>query len=629
MQIEVSSVSRKSQTLSNTAAAAYIISQEDIRRSGATSIPEALRLAPGLEVAQIGSSTWAITSRGFNDQYASKLLVLMDGRTVYTPLFSGVFWDLQDTLMEDIEQIEVIRGPGAAMWGANAVNGVINIITKKTKDTRGTLFVAGAGDQERGFAGFRHGGSFGEDGNYRIYGKGFDRNDTTNTAGQTQDDAWRSGQAGFRIDRNISLDERFTLQGDAYRKSVGNPFRSNAILTAPYTNYIPHNDQAHGANLMARWKNTLPNGSETSLQGYYDRTQFSALALSNATDTYDIDFQHRLHPNTTHDLMWGANYRYIRSTSDNTADIAFTPQSFGYQNVSLFVQDDIALQPEHLRLTLGTKAEKSHFGGMQFQPNARLLWTPDSTNTLWFAASRASRTPSLGEEQSTIALSVTPPPPLPIQAVISGNLNLAAEKVTAFEAGYRTLWEPRFSSDIAIFSNRYSNLIQRVLVSGTPALVMTPVAHLALPLTFANATTTTTTHGLELSAEWRPLDRVNLDGMLTYLKIQTPPWDGVTVDDARLIPRTQQSLRCRIDISEKTRLGFTLRHVGNIPSPSQGVPAYTAADAHLSYTPHKGLDISLVGRNLFDPQHTEFSTSASTPASQIPRDLYIKATWSY
>jgi iron complex outermembrane receptor protein len=641
MQIEVSSVSRKSQTLSNTAAAAFVISQEDIHRSGATSIPAALRLAPGLEVAQIGTHKWAITARGFNDTYANKLLVLIDGRTVYTPLFSGVFWDLQDTMMEDIERIEVIRGPGAAMWGANAVNGVINIITKKAKDTRSDLLVAGAGNQERGYAGFRHGGSFGDDGSFRVYGKGLARDASVNAAGQTQDDAVRSGQLGFRIDRNISNDDRLTLQGDAYQKSSGNPFRSNAVLAPPYTSYTQHDDSVLGGNLLARWESTLSNGSEISLQGYYDRAQFSALAVSSAVDTYDIDFQHRLHQNATHDLMWGGNYRHIYSVSGNTTDITFTPANIGYQNVSVFAQDDIALTPERLRLTLGAKAEKSYFGGMQLQPNARLLWTPNSTNTVWFAVSRASRTPSQGEEQSTLSLGVIPPSASPFnqlnpstyptQMTISGNPNLAAEKMTAYEAGYRTEWSVHLSSDIAAFSNHYSNLIQRGFVNPYPYVdpvpVFVPVPHLTLPLAFTNATTTTMVNGLELSAEWRPLDWMRLNGMLTYLKMQAPPWDGVDVDAARLIPRTHESLQCRMDLNEKTKLDFTVRHVGNIPSPTQGVPAYTAVDARLGYTPHKGLEFSLVGKNLFEARHTEFSQSSSVPPSQIPRSIYAMITW--
>ena len=638
MQIEVSSVSRKSQTMSSTAAAAFVINQEDIRRSGAASIPEALRLAPGLEVAQIGASSWAITSRGFNGFYANKLLVLMDGRTVYTPLFSGVFWNLQDTMMEDIERIEVIRGPGAAMWGANAVNGVINIITKKAKDTRGDLIVAGTGNRQRGFAGFRHGGLFGNDGSYRIYAKGFSRNVSVNASGQSLDDAWRSGQLGFRLDRNISADGRLTLQGDAYQLSTGNPLQLPFILVPPYINYVPNDAQWHGGNLMARWESALSNGSEISLQGYFDRVQYSGLAFSDTRDTYDIDFQHRLHPSAMHDLMWGANYRYIRGTMVNTADMVFTPPNFGYQNVSMFVQDDIAMVAERLRLTLGIKAEHSHFGGMQFQPNARLLWTPDNTNTVWIAVSRASRTPSQGEKQSAITVSVIPPATaqnptsLPIQIGISGNPNLAAERMTALETGYRAEWGAHFSSDITAFSNHYSNIIQRAFVNPFPYLdaqpAPLPVMHFSAPLTFINTANTATINGLELSAEWMPLDWIRLKGMFTYLKMQAPPWDGISDDAARLIPRTHESLSCRTDLSATTKLDFTLRHVGNIPSPTQGVPAYTAVDVRLGYTPHKGLELSLVGQNLFDARHSEFSNSTSSiPPNQIPRGMYAKITW--
>lgn len=635
MQLKVSTVSRKSQTLSQTAAAAFVITQEDIRRSGAMSIPEALRLAPGLDVAQIDASNWAITSRGFNGKYANKLLVLMDGRTVYTPLFSGVFWNLQDTMMEDIDHIEVIRGPGAAMWGSNAVNGVINIITKKAKDTRGNLLVAGGGNQQRGFAGFRHGGQLGSNGNYRIYGKGFERHDTVSASGQNQNDSWRSGQFGFRMDQSISNKDKVTLQGDAYRMNVGAPFRSNAVFTPPYSSYIPQDDLSSGGNVLARWESTFSDGSEIKLQGYYDRVQFDAPALSNAVDTFDIDFQHRLHLSEMHDVMWGADYRHIRSASDNTADISFSPETINYQNFSFFAQDEIALVAERLSLTLGAKIEESHFGGTQFQPNARLLWTPDRKNSVWFAVSKASRIPSQGEANSTIALGITPPSAqtfgLPVQATISGNPNLAAEKVLAFELGYRAQWTSRFSTDIAGFINSYSDLGQFVFVGGTPtpALSFAPVPHLAVPLSYANATKTTKTYGLELSTNWRVLNWMRLEGMFTYLEVEDPPQDSV--NDAIAIPRTQEMLRCLLDLSEKSKLDFIARHVGNLPSANnQRVASYTAVDARFSYELHKDLELSLVGQNLFDKRHVEFASSASNiPPSQIPRGVYAKVMWSF
>lgn len=635
MQIEVSSVSRKSQTLSNTAAAVFVISQEDIRRSGATSIPEALRCVPGLEVAQSAAHTWEITSRGFNGQYANKLLVLMDGRSVYTPLFSGVFWELQDTMMEDIERIEVIRGPGAAMWGANAVNGVINIITKKARDTRGELVVAGVGNQERGFAAFRHGGSFENNGgSYRFYGKGFSRAATVNSAGQRQDDAWNSGQIGFRMDRSVLDDDRLTLQGDAYRMSNGTPLTDNALLVPPYTSYTPNNAPVHGENLMARWESTLSNGSEMSLQGYYDRAQFDSLYVGENTKTYDVDFQYRLHPNAANDVMWGANYRRIHNAATNTANMSYIPSDFVYRNYNFFVQDDIKLIADRLRLTLGAKEENSYFGGHQFQPNVRLLWTPDNINSVWLAASKASRTPDLNESTGTTSLTVIPPltannpTALPMQLLLSPNSNLQAEKVTALEAGYRSQWSPRLSADIAVYSNKYHNLIQWAYAGGVPApaLVMAPVPHLVVPMVYSNATTTTQTHGLEMSANWRILDWMRLEGAFTYTRINAPAWDGINYDFARLTPRTQESLRFLMDISEKTKLNLAVRHVGNLPAMTQGVPAYTAADANMAYTPQQGLVFSLVGQNLFSARHAEF-VNPGNPPSQIPRSIFAKVTW--
>ena len=459
MKIEVSTVARKQQKMADVAAAVYVISQEDIRRSGATSIPEALRMAPGLNVARIGSSSWAISARGFNGRYANKLLVLMDGRTVYTPMFSGVFWNVQDTLMEDIERIEVIRGPGAAMWGANAVNGVINIITKSARDTQGNLAIAGAGNLERGFAGFRHGGQIDEDTHYRVYGKAFDRAAAESRSGNRLDDDWRGGRSGFRLDKKLAGGDRLTVQGDIYSLKVGETVHPYAVLTPPYGTPFAADDTAKGLNLLTRWQHRLDNQSEMTLQAYFDQAEFSAPKLSETLQTFDIDFQHRLAPSLRHDIMWGVNVRHIRSRASNTTDIAFSPESHAYTNFSLFLQNDIALIPERLRLTLGSKLEKPHFGGTELQPNVRLLWTPNGSNSVWLAASRASRTPSRGETESRVALAVLQPTAessgLPVQLTSVPNPNLEAEKLTAYEIGYRTLLTNKLSLDLTAFSNRY------------------------------------------------------------------------------------------------------------------------------------------------------------------------------
>lgn len=623
MQVEVSSVSRKSQTLFDTAAAAFIITQEDIRRSGATSIPEALRMVPGLEVAQLDAWHWAVSSRGFNFRLANKLLVLMDGRTVYNPSFTGVHWNVQDTMLEDIERIEVIRGPGAAMWGVNAVNGVINIITKKTKDTLGNLVVAGAGNHERGFAAYRHGGRLGDDGSYRVYGKGFSRDSTIGTAGQKQNDTWQSGQAGFRMDRSISSDNRLTLQGDAYRQTSGRTTYPLTVLP-PFNTTFQSNDHWSGANLLARWEGSRSNGAEFILQAYYDFTLTQASFISDKKNTLDLDFQYRLHPNASNDLMWGGNYRHIESAMGNTAALTFTPANVNYQNVSVFVQDDIALSPNKLRLTLGSKLEKTYYGGTQLQPNARILWTPDSTNSVWAAVSQAARNPTPLETNASAAQGTFRPVPLILAQVrITGTPNLAAERVTTMEIGYRTQWSSRFSSDIAAFSNRYTNLI--IIRRGTFS-----VPTLTQPLFFVNSAQALTTRGLELSADWNILDWMRLSGTYTYLDI--PTFENAAIPDpAGHSPRHHGSLRARMDLNKRSKLDLALRYVGDIASATGPVSAYTAFDARFAYAPHPGLEFSLVAQNLFSPHHMEWNDA--TPffpvPSEIPRSIYAKVTWRY
>lgn len=628
MQMEVSSASRKTQTVSDTAAAAFVISQDDIRRSGVTSIPDALRLAPGLEVAQINASLWSVTARGFNGRYANKLLVLMDGRSVYTPLFSGVFWDLQDTMMEDIERIEVIRGPGAVMWGANAVNGVINIITKKAKDTQGNLLVAGGGNQETGFAGYRHGGRVGDDGSYRVYARTFERNTFVRNTGERLHDDWRSVQGGFRIDNRVSNDNRYTVQGDVYRKNVGNTVPAQTV-GAPFNRPFDTDDHAEGANLLARWEGNLSDGSEFMLQGYYDRVNFSAAALSDSQDMFDIDFQHRLHPNADHDLMWGASYRFIHSATTGSAAIAFNPTSLGYHNGSAFVQDDITLIDNTLRLTLGTKLEESHFGNTQVQPNARLMWTPDPKHSLWASVSRAARTPSRGEAQANIALGGVPtgfPAPFDhIQVMAQPNPDLRAEKVFSAEIGYRTQWTDKFSTDIAAFSNHYTDLImfrQGALNFAT----------LTQPLIWYNNSREVTTRGIEIAGEWQALDWMRFTGNYSHLKIERP-YDSNNPDIAGLSPRHRGSLRWQMDLPERIKLDLTLRHVGKLAAVGQRIPAYTTFDARLAYEPVSGLELAFVAQNLFSPRHPEFQDSAaiSLPgaAAEIPRSIYGKLSWRF
>jgi iron complex outermembrane receptor protein len=353
-----------------------VITREDIRRSGATSIPEILRLAPNLQVAQVDASQYAISARGFNSITANKLLVLIDGHSVYTPLFSGVFWDVQDVLVENIERIEVISGPGGTLWGANAVNGVINIIRSKSGSTQGGQLTVGAGNAEEG-ASVRYGGKLGEDASYRIYAKKFNLDNTTRANGNEVPDAWQKGQVGFRTDWSAAGDV-LTLQGDAYKGVIDQMTNDDK--------------QISGGNLRARWNHALQGGDSLQIQTYYDHTRrIYPGTFGESLNTYDIDVQHNWHGGKNHDIVWGGGYRYARDAVTNSAVLAFLPPDKTLTLANIFVQDEIALA-ERLKLTVGTRIEHNNYTGVENQPGIRLAWKPNEQNLWWSAISRVAYT---------------------------------------------------------------------------------------------------------------------------------------------------------------------------------------------------------------------------------------------
>lgn len=642
MKMEVTSVSRKPEIVANAAAALTVISHDDIVRSGATNLADALRYVPGIEVAQSGAHTWEVTARGFNGGFADKLLVLIDGRSIYTPIFSGVFWE-QATMLEDVERIEVIRGPGAAMWGANAVNGVINVITKKARDTRGDYVAVGVGNTVRDSVEFRHGDSFADgDGSYRVYGQSFNRSASLSPAGKSQDDAWVSSQVGFRVDRDLNYGDRLTVHGDLYDMTNGTPLTSHAVLVPPYSSYQANNAATHGGNLLVRWDKAQGSGTETSVQAYYDQTQFDALFSGANTQTFDLDFQQRVHPHGSHDVIWGANYRHIQNDATSTSQIAFNPSAMAYHNASLFLQDEITVVPERLHLILGAKEEYSYFGGWQFQPSVKALWTPSETNTLWVSAANASRTPSLIESQSaSIAVAVRPPlqspfnpfNPLtyPTQVLVNGSKALSAETVTAYEAGLRTQWSEALSTDLAVYSNTYQNIIQWAPVNPYPYVAAAPVAqpvpHLVIPLTYSNAPSTTWVQGIEASANWFVTPGARAQVGYTYTKISAPPWDGFNYNYAELTPMTQAFVRYQVDTGGNSKLGVSVRFVGELTATGYAVPAHTTADVNYDCIIEKGVRLAVSAQGLLQSQHAEFIVPGQ-PASEIPRSIYAKLIWS-
>jgi len=598
MDLEVTSVSRRPEKLSDAAAAIQVITGEDIRRSGATSIPEALRLASNLDVAQISSSQWAISARGFNSSISDKLLVMLDGRTLYTPLYAGVFWDVQDTLMEDIDRIEVISGPGGTLWGANAVNGVINITTKEARDTQGLLLFGGGGTELRDFGGMRYGGTLSPTLHYRIYLKYSDRDDTVRPSGADSDNDWRMGQSGFRLDWSPSSENLLTLQGDLYQGSIDQPGTDST--------------EVGGGNLLGRWTRTFSPDSDLRVQAYYDRTHRDIpLSIKEDLDTYDLDLQHHFVASDRHNLVWGLGYRLTDDHVDNPATLAFLPPDLTHETYSGFLQDEISLSPNRLTLTLGSKIEHNDYTGWELQPSARLAWRPASSQTVWSAVSRAVRTPSRIDRDFYAPAS----PPF---TVLQGGPDFDSEKLIAYELGYRVQPTSRLSLAIATFYNDYDDL-RSVEQVAPPA---------PIPVIIGNGLVGRS-YGAELTADYHVTDDWRLQAGYTRLIVHlhakpgsTDPGTGLSeANDAN----NQFFLRTSHNLPWNLELDVGLRHVGEIGR--QDVPAYEQLDVRLAWRPNKHWEISIVGQNLLDPQHPEFGTAASR--HEIERSVYGKVTWLY
>ena len=442
MNVEVTSVSRKAQKLADTAAAVFVITQEDIRRSGATSIPEILRIVPGLDVARVSGSVWAISARGSNSQFSNKLLVMIDGRSVYTPLFSGVFWDVQDTLLEDVERIEVIRGPGGTLWGANAVNGVINIITKHTIDTQGALLSAGGGAEEGSFAAGRFGGSFGRNGNYRVYAKRFERPSSMDGV-NALDAAWTVARAGFRTDWVSRRGDNFTVEGDVYRGKAA-AFSGIIDPARPFADG-PSPTDVGGQNLQFRWAAIQSVRSDTTVQAFVDDTDRSAPSMVLRRRILDIDFQQHLKLFRQNDIVWGAEYRRSNDLAGGPG-LKLVRDSNASSIASAFVQDEIAVS-ERLHLTIGTKLQYDTVTQLQLQPTLRLLFKASQRHTIWAAATSAVRTPSELELYGRLTVGADADGEGNTSLVVlTGNPELRPERVESYEVGYRWQSPPTLAS---------------------------------------------------------------------------------------------------------------------------------------------------------------------------------------
>jgi len=600
MNIEVTSVSRRPEKVSEAASAIQVITAEDIRRSGATSLPAALRLASNLEVAQIDARQWAISARGFNSTTANKLLVLIDGRTVYTPLYAGVFWDVQDTLLEDIDRIEVISGPGATLWGSNAVNGVINIITKRSPETQGVLLAAGGGNDLQDFAGMRYGGALGGTARYRVYAKRVDRDSSVLPDGADVSSAWHVTQGGFRADGERSANETFTVQGDVYEGRAEQPTADDIELS--------------GGNVLGRWTRVLGENSDLDVQIYFDRTHRRIpTSYAENLNAYDIDLQHRFGLGDRHDIVWGIDYRQIEDDIENFRAFAFLPPEVSRRWYSAFVQDEVALIKDRLHLSLGTKVEHNEYTGIELQPSARLAWRMNARDLLWAAVSRAVRTPSRIDREFYA-------PAAPPFVLLEGGTDFRSEKLIAYELGYRAQPADALAIAVSTFYNDYDDLrsIEHV---APPA---------AFPIFIGNGLRGES-YGAEWTADWHVTPFWRLRGGYTELRVHFDHKPGSTDTNAGTNeahdPKHLLSLRSSLDVGD-WQLDAALRHVSRIDN--QSVPGYAELDLRLAWQPLQALEISIIGQNLLHDHHPEFGTDTANLSSTrkaIERGLYGKLLW--
>jgi iron complex outermembrane receptor protein len=630
MSLSVTSVSKKEEKLSQAPAAVFVITQEDIRRSGVTTIPEALRMVPGMEVAHIDANKWAISARGFNSRFANKLLVLMDGRTLYSNLFSGVFWDVQDTLMEDIERIEVIRGPGATLWGANAVNGVINIITKKAGDAQGGLALAGAGTEERGLGGVRYGTKTGESSFIKAYAKYFDRAGSVRQSGEKAGDDWDLFRTGFRFDYDPSALNNFTFQGDYYQGRTGTPY-AFPMMTAPYVKFQDEKTEVSGGNILGRWKHVYSETSEFNLQLYYDRTHRKDILIFENQDTFDLDFQNRLKIIWGQEIVWGLGYRLIKDRLSNNQLLALNPPESRDQLFSAFIQDDISLIRDQLRWIIGSKFEHNDYTGFEFQPSTRLIYNPAPNQTLWGAVSRSVRTPSRVDQQlSAHYYTITPGEsgnysPFPLMIRVVGNPEFKSEKVISYELGYRWQPLPSLNLDLTGYYNQYDRL--RSASSGTVSLsTQSSSPYLVSTQTVGNADSAEMM-GLELALDWKIWDWWRIKTAYTLCEMryhQQGTVDGEVFES----PAHQVSLRSSFNIGKTLELDLWFRYVGELKK--MGIGAYSDLDLRLAWHPIKNLELALVGQNLLNARRTEFySPFFNYQTFEVERGFYAKVSWKF
>ena len=668
MNVDVTSVSRKEQKLSKTPAAVYVITQEAIERSGATIIPDLLRMAPGVQVAQVEADRWAISVRGFNDIYSNKVLLLVDGRTVYTPTSSGVYWDQIDIPLNTIDRIEVVRGPGGTVWGANAVNGVINIITKNSAETKGALVSAGAGSEQTADYLAQYGGTVGGGPTYRAFGHYASFGNLRTSQGFSGNDGWLMRHGGFRADWNKSAKTSFMAEGDVFQTDGGQTSldQINGVIGTR-----PLKMTNTGGSILGLWTHRYSERSDSALQVYDTYYSRQDTGVSEKLNTLDFDFKNHNALGSRNDLVWGAGYRH---TSDHLGDpasilntqtllgfsIGFVPAAKGYSLFSTFIQDEIKLN-ENLSFTVGSKFEHNAFTGFQYEPSVRIAWTPTGTQTLWAAGSMAVRQPSRLDTSIDVAFAPIPiAPGLFLNPQTLGSPGIRAETLRDYEVGYRVSPGSHILLDLTGFYSFYNDLKSSALAD--PTVSDRPGATVvSLPLMYGNALKAQD-YGVEAALTWNVVPRWKLAGSYSWLKMniydlsasagpaastrggdlftqltETPAvqsllqaFAGYTNSNGSLqgsSPRHQFTVQSYLDLTKNISFDNSLFFVDSLPA--QSIPAYTRLDSRLGWKLRRNITVSLVGQNLVSPHHLEFGGAEQAIATEADRSVFGKVLWSF
>ena len=635
LDVEVVSISRQAEGIQGAAAAVFVISAEDIRRSGALSIPEVLRLAPGLNVARINANTWAVTSRGFNSRFANKLQVLVDGRSVYSPMFSGVYWEDSSVMMEDIERIEIIRGPGATMWGANAVNGVINIITVKPEHGKNTSFVGATVSTRNGFKGAgRVEGDLGDRGAWNLSAQYQNHGSSKMETGEDSFDEWDEQLVRVRLDQQLGTRDNITVTGHHFTGNMDNDYPNNTPYP-PYSSTGRDTVDFLNSSFQTIWVREISQTSGMKLGLYFTHFEREETLLREINNIVDMDFQHNFLAGNNHALIWGASFRYFHDNIRGNPTISFIPGSNNDRVFSAFVQDDWSLITDRLKLTLGEKWEHRDYIGDQWQPNVRMSWTPSPRTTWWGAIARAVRVPSRINRHIQMDMTIMPPgamfPGTPTTTLsMVGNQNMVPEELLAHEVGFRFKPNKTLSFDLALFLNEYDQL--RILERGDlqPHPVHDPPT-MMIPLIIGNGPGGRTQGG-ELAADWMPFKKAKLQLAYSNWNFKPADLDGASESgmESMSTPRHQISLRGLFCPGPGWEVDFWFRFTDDLLADPENVESWDELDLRLSWHPSQQLDLVLGGQNLLHENHQEFRYQGmASNHAWIQRSGYFGCKWAF